>query len=141
MSTSLRDADIDAEVSSPVSLVPSPAAGVSSSADTVVPSARFRRWALVEDRDAARLVVWGPVGPADIASLDARLAALADGRVPLVVDLTGVTELHPDAVAWLGRRHEEFGAARPMLVTVVADGHLHRLLTAPEAPRLRLRLE
>ena len=141
MAISLRDADVDAVMLSSDALVPSPVTAVSSSADSVVPSARFRRWALVEDRDAARLVVWGPVGPADIASLDARLAALADGRVPLVVDLTGVTELHPDAVAWLGRRHEEFGAARPMLVPVVADGHLHRLLTAPEAPRLRLRLE
>ena len=98
------------------------------------------RWTLVEDRDAVRLTVWGTVGPEQLGALDARLADLTR-RAPLVVDLTGVTDLHAETVRWLGARHAQDGQDRPMCVVVVADGHVHRRLTREDAPQLRLTLE
>ena len=109
--------------------------------DARLPPASPSRWAVTRDRHTARLVAWGDLGPAEVAEFDAHVQGLMSGRLPLVVDLTGVHELHPEAVAWLGRRHAEFGPERPMLVVVVADGHLHGQLTAPDAPQLRLTLE
>lgn len=88
-----------------------------------------------------RLLAWGDVGPEEVAQLQERLDDLTPGRLPLVVDLTGVRLLHPEAVEWLGRRHAEYGPGRPMLVVVIADGHLHQQLTADGAPQLRLTLE
>lgn len=98
-------------------------------------------WAVAERRDATRVTAWGPVGAAETAAIARHMASLPPGRRPLVVDLTGVTELHADAVAWLGARHVADGPDRPLLVEVLADGHLHQLLTAPGAPRLRLMLQ
>lgn len=86
-------------------------------------------------------MAWGRIGAAETEAITAHVASLAPARTPLVVDLTGVTELHADAVAWLGARHQADGRERPLLVEVVADGHLHRLLTAPDAPVLRLTLQ
>jgi len=100
-----------------------------------------QRWTLVEDHDAARLIVWGAIGPAETDAFDARLDALGPRRVPVIIDLTRVTELDADVVAWLGARHADFGPGRPMLVAVIADGPLHQRLTRPGAPQLRLTLE
>jgi hypothetical protein len=99
-----------------------------------------RRWAVAEERDAVRVLMWGAVGAAETAAVDARLAETAPRAVPVVVDLTGATDLQVPAVTWLGERHREFGHERPLLVVVVADGHVHERLTRPEAPRLRLTL-
>ncbi len=100
-----------------------------------------QRWTLVEEHDAARLIVWGAIGPAETDAFDARLDALGPRRLPVIIDLTRVTELDADVVAWLGARHAEFGPERPMLVAVIADGPLHARLTRPGAPKLRLTLE
>ncbi len=99
-----------------------------------------RRWAVVEDPDAVRVVAWGTFGAAEAAALEERLATAGRQVAPLVVDLTGVTHLEPAGVTWLGERHDRDGHALPMLVVVVADGRVHRRLTEPGAPQLRLRL-
>ena len=95
----------------------------------------------MEDHDAARLIVWGAIGPAETDAFDARLATLGPRRVPVIIDLTRIAELDADVVAWLGARHAEFGPERPMLVAVIADGPVHERLTRPGAPQLRLTLE
>ena len=100
-----------------------------------------RRWAFVEDSDAVRITLWGAVGPRETAALDTRLVTLRARSVPLIFDLTGVTELHEESVTWLGLRYDEFGRERPLMVCVVADGRVHQRLTSPDAPRLRLTLE
>lgn len=100
-----------------------------------------RRWAFVEDIDVVRIALWGTVGPRETAALDTRLLTLRARSAPLIFDLTGVSELHEESVTWLGLRHEEFGRERPMMICVVADGRVHRRLTRPDAPRLRLTLE
>ncbi len=100
-----------------------------------------RRWAFTEDLDAVRIALWGEVGPRETTALDARLLTMRVRSAPVIVDLTGVTNLHEDTVAWLGVRHAELGRERPMLVCVVTDGRVHRRLTQPDAPKLRLTLE
>lgn len=101
---------------------------------------RPRRWAVTQDQRAVRLILWGAVGRAETAALDERLRALPARRLPVEVDLTGVTDLRPETVAWLGLRHEELGSERPLLVIVRADGPVHARLTRPGTPRLRLTL-
>lgn len=83
-----------------------------------------RSWALVEEPGEIRLTVWGMLGPAEIAALDRRLATPV---ASLRIDLTGVTELHTDAVGWLGAR-------RPSDVVVVAGGAVHRRLREAALP-------
>lgn len=84
-----------------------------------------------------RAVVWGTLGAEEARAIEERLGAVQLGTLPLVVDLTGITRLEDAGVAWLGACHEREGSA---LVVVVADGRVHRRLTEPGAPRLRLRL-
>ena len=104
------------------------------------PASATRSWSVVARSDVVSVVAWGRIGTVQADAIAQKVAELQSPRVPLVIDLTGVTELHPDAVTWLGARHVADGPERPLLVEVVADGHLHRLLTHPDAPRLRLRL-
>ncbi len=99
------------------------------------------QWAVEEALDAVRIVMWGEIGPQDTAGIDAQLLTLRARSAPLLLDLTGVTALHQDAVTWLGLRHAEFGRERPMVVSVISDGHVHGQLTRPGAPQLRLTLE
>ena len=100
-----------------------------------------RRWAFVEDLHEVRIVLWGQIGPRETSALDARLLTMRVRSAPLIVDLTGVTDLQEETVTWLGVRHAEFGRERPMRVCVVADGRVHRRLTRSDAPQLRLTLE
>jgi hypothetical protein len=100
-----------------------------------------RQWALAEELYAVRVVLWGAIGPAETSALDERLLRVRRRSAPLLLDLTGVTVLAEESVAWLGVRHAECGIERPMLVSVVADGPIHRRLTRPDAPQLRLTLE
>ncbi len=100
-----------------------------------------RRWAFVEDLDAVRILLSGEVGSREITALDDRLLTMRVRSAPLIFDLTGVSELHEESVTWLGLRHAEFGRERPMMICVVADGRVHRRLTRPDAPQLRLTLE
>jgi hypothetical protein len=116
---------------------PGPALGYGSSS----PPHGTRQWALAEELYAVRVVLWGAITPAETSALDERLLTLRRRSAPLLLDLTGVTALAEESVAWLGLMHEEFGIERPMLVSVVADGAIHRRLTRPDAPQLRLTLE
>ncbi|MBA2349731.1 MAG: hypothetical protein H0V81_15730 [Solirubrobacterales bacterium] len=99
------------------------------------------RWAFEEEFDAVRVELWGSVGPRETAALDERLLRLRERTAPLVIDLTGVSDLHEETVTWLGLRHAAFGRERPMLVCVVADGSVHLRLTRADAPQLRLTLK
>ena len=98
-------------------------------------------WVATHEAGTAKLTVWGVLGTREIDELDASLPALALGASAIVIDLKGVTALHPAAVAWLGARHAEHGRERPVIVAVIADGHIHARLTQADTPQLRLILE
>lgn len=107
----------------------------------VLPAPVAPRWAFEEALDAVRIVLWGEIGSRETAGVDAELLTLRSRSVPLLFDLTGVTALDEDAVAWLGQRHTEFGRERPMVVSVISEGEVHDRLARSDAPQLRLTLE
>ncbi len=96
-----------------------------------------RRWAVAEDLDAVRAVLWGDFGVAEAGAIDERFAALPAGHAPVVLDLTGVTTLEDAAVVQLGDWHEQFA----LIVVAAGDGRVHERLTRPGAPPLRLSLD